>query len=120
MSALSARMAATALRLLTKYGQPVTLVQKNTGAYDPTTSTAVEANVLFYGFGMSLAEPTGEIDGTMVVSGNKTILLSIQTAVPQPSDSLIINGVNYSINTVLTMNPDGTTIMYEIAVRVGT
>jgi len=119
VDALYTRAAATALRLLTKYGQPVTLVRQTSGPYDPTTGTSPVTTTTYAGYAAVFAYPAAEVDGTMIQRGDKRAYLTLTGATPLPSDAFTIAGVTHAIVNVEALDPGGLVVMYTLQVRVG-
>ena len=119
---LYTRLAATSLRLLTKYGQSVTLRKYTTGAYDPTTGagantitdTTRKAALFDYnrmGYGQTLQ------GSTLVQQGDKQCLMDANGAAPTLADHIIIGTVEYVIKDIKEVNPAGTPMLYDLLVR---
>lgn len=110
-------MAATALELLTEFGQAVTL-QRYTGAsVDPITgySTAgTDASVITTG--LLKPYPDSMRDDTRILQGDKELVLSNEQ-VPTASDKAVIGGENWSIVNIKTISPAGTPVCYFVQVR---
>lgn len=115
-----AKAAATALRLLTKFGRDVTLRNYTVGTYDPATGTnsvstsdvTVKAAVLDYGAGQM------EQAGNLIQSGDKRCLVQAGT-VPALEDHVIVGSKDYSILSVGEVNPAGTPVIYNLHLRHG-
>lgn len=117
-----AKSAATSLRLLTKFGQNVTLTRPTTGAYDPALSTAPvttvtetrKAVLLDYdriNFGQTLQ------DGTRIQAGDRRCLMGADGSVPTTLDYVTVGGVKYPIKVVKALNPAGTPVLYDMLIR---
>lgn len=110
--------AATAARLLAKYGQAVTLRQVVQGAYDPATGTTsqtvtdVQRNGAVFDYG------TGTVDGTLIQQGDKQLYME-PGVVPSMQHRVIVGGVEYGIVTIKEINPAGVPILYELQLRQG-
>lgn len=112
------KSAATALSLLTKFGEDVTVTRVTTGTYDPstganavTTSTAmVKGVVLDFGAGTSM------VGGNMVTAGDKRLLLEAAAA-PDMNDRFTANGMTYAPVSIGEVNPAGTVVLFDIHVR---
>lgn len=125
------RLAATALRLLTNYGQSAILRSMSLGTYDPNTSVvtqdgstgsydqtrkivATDQPGKRFGtqFGQSLTANT--LDQTT----EKWIYMDANGRKPNPQDLLIFGGITYNIIDVQETNPGGTPLLYLIVLRV--
>ena len=110
--------AATVLRLLTKYGQDVTLRSYTPGTYNPATGTATPTQtdttrkgaIFDFGAGQTLER------GTLIQGGDKRLLVD-PTASINPQDHFIVGGVEYVIVSIGELNPAGTRILYDIHLR---
>ncbi len=144
MAGIYARMAATAVRLLAKFGTTATLSQTSSGSYDPvsgevsgeeTNTYTVRAVVLDY---TMPRERDGVFsEGTLVRAGDKKILCEPGVVVPEAGDSLLLGdqnlllddrqcvddwlsvdgGLPYEIIRVKTVSPAGTPVLYELQAR---
>jgi len=104
---------------LSQYGQLVTLTHKATGIYDPATGTAATTTATEIGRGV-VKEYNGlnQIDGTLVLQGDKKLLLSpVGITAPKIDDTVIANGITFVIKNIKSLNPAGTVVMYECQVR---
>lgn len=107
---------ATAERLIERFGQSATLTSYSEGgdAWNPTltpSNAAVQVAVFDY--------RNREIDGELILQGDKLVYLSTAglTAVPAISSTITIGGVKHSIIDVMPLSPGGTAVMYKLQVR---
>lgn len=124
--------AATALRLLARFGQELTLTRTTPGTYNPatggttddvTTTQTVTAAVLPAGSGMSFDDSLKD----MLVKGKlRQVLISALTPAgasltfaPAPLDLLTLEGADWEVEGVTPLNPSGTPVMYTALVKVG-
>lgn len=115
-----AKSAATALRLLTKFGQDVTLRNYTIGTYSTssgansvtTSDTTVKAAILEFASGQT------EQGGTLIQVGDKKCLMQAGT-VPALEDHVIVGSKDYSILSIGEVNPAGTPVIYQIHLRHG-
>jgi len=114
-----ARPAATAKRLLTRFGQVVTIKRTTPGAYDPATGTVSGGTVGYSCAGAVMNYASRDIDGTLVQRGDVRVLLAPDAAFePKPGDT-----VTLADTTVLTVinsratKPAGLAVLYEIQAR---
>ena len=114
-----ARFAATADRLLRAKGQPMTLIKREPGAYDPTTASGTVSEVLHACTGVELDYPAGAIDGTLVIRGDRRVLLSPVglAASPQTEDSMTIGASHRKIMSARKVAPAGDVVLWELQVR---
>ncbi len=118
MSFNYAKTAATADRLIGRFGASATFQQITVGAYDPNTGTAgntvtsvpVQAVVLPYGQRF--------IDGATILQGDLQAFLSVVgVSVPKAGDQLLWQGKTYQIISVKDTAPAGLSVIYELQVR---
>ena len=110
--------AATALELLTEFGQSITRRSYTAGTYDPATGTTTPTTadttrkgaLLDFGAGQTLER------GTLIQGGDKRLLLDPVTAI-SPQDHFVVGGVEYVIVSIGEINPAGTRVLYDIHLR---
>lgn len=124
MSAFYDRMSATALNLIARFGQTITLRDTVPGEYDPVTggstpettadqpAQAILQDYALQQAGMSYAE------GTVIQQGDKKILVAAQGLTPpQLTTTVIADGENWTIVNIKEINPAGTPLVYELQGR---
>jgi hypothetical protein len=110
--------AATALRLLTKFGRDLTVRNYTTGSYNPTigqnvqtyTDTTVKGAVFSFG--------QGDTSPELIQSGDKKAIID-STTTPKLEDHLLVGSKVYVIKSIRELNPAGTSIMFELHLRNG-
>jgi hypothetical protein len=110
-------MAATALELLTEFGQSVTLSRETGGSIDPVTGVATagtDASVITTGLIKQYSAKM--IDGTRILASDRELVLSNEQ-VPLPSDKPVIGGEEWAIIDIKTVSPAGTDVCYFCQVR---
>lgn len=115
-------MAATALELITEFGQPVTIRDVQPGDYDPVTgfeTPGVEREQIAQGI---LLEFTGQefAANTLLKAGDKKLKVAAQGLqwAPQLLNTVVIQGEEWSLIPPLKeINPAGTPLLYELQVR---
>lgn len=115
-------MAATALVMITEYGQPVTLRDVAPGGYDPETSTTLPPQTSEQVVQGILVEYTGrEFEASsLILTGDKKLKIAAKGLawIPALGSVAIIQGQEWKIvPPVKEINPAGTPIMYELQVR---
>jgi hypothetical protein len=121
------KSAATAERLLQKFGQAVTLSRPSTSAptYDPATgiSTSV-APATYIGRGAVFDYKQTDVNATLVQAGDQRLYLSPfqadGSAMPEPKTSdeiALANGTTYSIVRAGKVDPAGTKVLYDLQLR---
>ena len=111
---------ATAQRLIDENGQDVTLTRSTGGVFDhgageyttPQTVTQVATR------GVVLDYPTGLIDGTRVLTGDRRALLIPSVEIMDTDALTFADGTKYRIVRLERVAPAGTTLYYEAQVRV--
>lgn len=124
MSQFYDRMASTALRLIERFGQTITLRDTVPGEYDPVTGettpeTPIDqpAQAILQDYapqqsGMSYAE------GTVIKQGDKKILVAAQGLTPPTlTTTVLADGATWTIINVKEINPAGTPLVYELQGR---
>jgi len=122
MSAFYDRTAATALRLITQFGQPVTIRATTVGEYDPEAGSAPPDSTKEQTAQGILLEFTGQEfqSNSLIKQGDKKLKIAAQGLewVPDLLNKVIIQGRTWSIVPPLKeVNPAGTPILYELQVR---
>jgi hypothetical protein len=109
-------------RLVNLYGEPLTLVSKSFGTYDPetgtTTSTASSTEFLGYNAMYDL----GEIDGTTVIRGDRKIILGAfdldgEPISPDVDDEITGQGDRVSVVSVSKIMSGSNVICHILQVR---
>lgn len=124
MSQFYDRMASTALRLIERFGQTITLRDTVPGEYDPVTggsppdvevdqpAQAILQDYALQQSGMSYA------DGTVIKQGDKKILVAAQGITPPTlTTTVIADGATWTIVNIKEINPAGTPLVYELQGR---
>jgi hypothetical protein len=108
---------ATATRLLTKFGRSVTHTIRTAGTYDPATGLVTVTETTQAAIAALFDYGTKDIDGTLIVMGDKRALIATLTTMPKPDDFLTVGSVVWTIKQVNELNPAGTYVMYEAQIR---
>ena len=116
--------AATALRLLTKFGQDITLRKLTPAVYDPSTGattpgtsdTTRKGVLLDYdrvNFGETLQ------DGTLVTGADRRLLLDANGVAPTLADRIFtVGGNEWVIRDIKTLDPSGASpVLYDCRIR---
>ena len=122
MSAFYDRMAATALRLIERFGLTATLSEVTPGEYDPVTGVETGGATLTQTGQLILLDYTvqeaGIINaaGSLVQQGDKKIMLAAKGLDWEPTMTTTIDagGFTWAITGIKTTNPAGTPLLYEI------
>jgi len=124
MSQFYDRMAATALRLIERFGQTITLRDTVPGEYNPVTGEMTPelpvvqpAQAILQDYGLQQAGMS-YADGTVIRQGDKKILVAAQGLTPpQLTTTVIAGGATWTIVNIKEINPAGTPLVYEIQGR---
>ena len=114
------RAAATAFRLLEKYGQDVTHRAYTAGTYNPATGIAAPSTTDTTRKGALLAfgANTTTVRGELVQVSDKRLLLDGSAGV-SPQDRIIVAGIEYTPVSIDDVSPAGVRVMLDIHARVG-
>lgn len=122
MNAFYDRTAATALRLITQFGQPVIIRAATVGDYDPETGTAPPDSIKEQTAQGILLDFTGQEfqNNSLIMQGDKKLKIAAQGLewVPELLNKVIVQGRTWSIVPPLKeINPAGMPILYELQLR---
>ena len=109
-------------RLVNLYGEPLTLVSKSFGAYDPETGTNTESSTGVPFIGYMATYDLGEIDGTNVIRGDRKVILGSRDSngnaiSPEVDDEVTGTGDRVSIVSVSKVMSSGVVICHICQVR---
>jgi len=117
----------TAYRLISKYGQDISIKSRIVGAYNPSTGTSpiTETTQTFKGlvfeWGTDNFPNNGKevIDGTIIKIGDKRLILGVKgNTPPDIGDVATVNGKQYTIvNPIKLLEPAGELVMIECNIR---
>jgi hypothetical protein len=110
--------AATALRLLTKFGAAATIKQLSSDGYNPATGTASVLTASQACFAAVFDIEQKMVDGTNVLAGDKTAYVSA-SGVTEPKEGSVLTwqGKDYRIVKHKTLAPAGVAVLFELQVR---
>jgi len=117
------RMQQTANKMLKGKGQAVTITRRTSGAYDPTTGAATVTTTTQVGWGAIFDYSDRNIDGELILSGDKQLLLSAVNSTgtaltaPEVNDTVTAGGVVRTITRIKALSPAGTTVLFDINLR---
>lgn len=118
-----ARPAATAERLLTRFGQVVTVKRVTPGGYDPATgeATPVETSQVgtgaLFDFGLHQSGTAFAPDSMILVGDKKLLLSPVGVSQPAPGDRVAVGADLFSVVNVKITAPAGVVVMYECQLR---
>lgn len=122
MSAFYDRMAATALRMIERFGLAATLSEVTPGEYDPVTGVETGGTTLTQTGQLILLEYTSaeagiiNASGSLVQQGDKKIMLAAKGLAwpPTTTTTILADGLTWTIVNVKSTNPAGTPLVYEL------
>ncbi|EJJ4071334.1 hypothetical protein VQ248_004496 [Salmonella enterica] len=106
--------------LIKKYGYSLSLVRPAKSGIDPATGDrmAGEDSLLYSVTGIDQQYRQSEIDGTLIKTGDKKILLTAETA-PEQGDYLTDGLYRWNIITITPVKPANDVLLYSLQVRLG-
>ncbi|EJJ3922885.1 hypothetical protein NI479_005018 [Salmonella enterica] len=106
--------------LIKKYGYSLSLVRPAKSGIDPATGDrmAGEDSLLYSVTGIDQQYRQSEIDGTLIKTGDKKILLTAETA-PEQGDYLTDGLSRWNIITITPVKPANDVLLYSLQVRLG-
>ena len=112
-----AKSAATALRLIQRFGAAAQVVAKAT-AYDPATGTNTGTESSADCSACVIDAEKSSIDGTLVLAGHRVALVAaVGLAEPKVGAKLMWQGAPLVISVVKTLAPSGVLVLYELQVK---
>ena len=108
--------AATATRLLERFGAAATLKRTATGAYDPSLGYAPVTVTQHATTAAVFAYPQGYIDGTNILQGDQQAFM-VPAVEPVQGDALVWMGKDWAIVAVKPVAPAGLAVIYEAQLR---
>lgn len=110
-------MAATASKLITKFGA-VGEIKRTTGdSIDPVTGNVTAGTTVIYTPNTIVQKYADElIDGARILSSDRMIILD-NTIEPISTDTITIGGENWSIVSIRESNPAGIPLVYFVQAR---
>ena len=108
--------AATATRLLERFGASCTLVRTTTGAYDPATGQASVTTESLTTTAAVFAYDQKYIEGTLILQGDQLAYCAPATE-PKQGDSFVWAGVTHTVIAVKPTSPAGVPVLFEAQLR---
>lgn len=117
MSDFYSGMAATASRLLARFGSPVTLSRSTGGSRDPVTGVETPGiDDSKTTVGILKKYPDKLIDGTRIKTGDRLLVVDASVE-PLMTDRPVIGGQEWTPVSIEAANPAGTPLVYFIHAR---
>lgn len=111
-----AATAATATRLLQRFGASATIKRQTTGTYDPSTGTTPVTVTELATTAAVFAYDQKYIDGTLILQGDQRAYMT-PAVMPKQGDLLAWHGRDWSIVAVKPISPAGVPVVYEAQLR---
>lgn len=108
--------AATATRILTRFGAACTLKRTSQGAYNPATGTSAVTTTSLPTTAAVFAYPQKYVDGTLILEGDQQAFCA-PGVVPKQGDALTWQGVDYQVVMVKPVSPAGIPVLFEAQIR---
>ena len=114
--------AATATRLLQRFGAAATLKRQTAGAYNPAAGTSTPSVAELATIGCVLPFSQKYIDGTLILQGDQRVLLGPQQF-PKQGDTVNVRSPltgeygDYIVVSFLAHGGAGTPVLFEVQVR---
>lgn len=111
-----ARAAATASRLLERFGAVATLKRRGDATYDPATGTTAPTVTPVDTVAVVFDYDARQIDGTLIRQGDRRAYMDAAVA-PRQGDALAWQGVDLTVVAVRPLSPAGTPVLFEAQLR---
>ena len=112
------KTAATALKLLTKFGAQTTITHNSDGSYDPSTGATTETTTIDTVKACVFPIADKMIDGTLIQAGDQTAYVSaVGITNPRPNDLMLWQGAYLRVINVKSLWPAGVYVLHELQVR---
>lgn len=113
-----AQKARDALRLIVKYGGPVTLREVRAGEYNPDTGTVEDEVIDWPAMGVKTQYRQDVIDGTLIQRSDEELYLAAP-GLPRPNTihKIVIGAAVYSVISVQQLEPHDIPVLYVLQLR---
>ncbi len=101
-----------ATRLISKFGQPATLRRAGDPVYDPATGEATATEQVAKAWAVTLNYDARRIDGSLIQSGDREILLSVPAFAPEPGDVIACGVDLLRVVRADAVAPAGVPVLY--------
>ncbi|MDR0275928.1 MAG: hypothetical protein LBI48_11445 [Burkholderiaceae bacterium] len=113
-----ARTAASAVRLIGKFGASAMLRRKSGAQYDPATSSVVDTWQEWPCTVAVVDYTAKDIDGTLILAGDRRLLVAPDIAtVPKAGDVFVFQDWMTTVIRVKTTAPAGTAVLHDVQAR---
>lgn len=108
--------AATATRLLQRFGAACTIKRETGTDYDPASGTTVPTYDSLPSTAVVFAMPQKYIDGTLILQGDQQAFCA-PAVEPKQGDAFDWQGKTYAIISVKPVSPAGVPVLFEAQLR---
>lgn len=108
--------AATATRLLQRFGAAATLKRQTAGAYNPATGTSTPTVASLATTAAVFAYAQKYVDGTLIREGDQQAFCA-PAVEPAVGDVLTWQGSDYQVVMVRPVSPAGVPVLFEVQIR---
>jgi hypothetical protein len=108
--------AATATRLLERFGAACTLVRQTAGAYDPATGSAPITTTSLDTTAAVFDYAQRYIDGTLIKQGDRQAYCA-PAVTPAQGDQFTWQGATFTVVSVKPISPAGVPVLFEAQLR---
>ena len=116
MTGFYARMATMAEDLLAKRGQAIKITRSGDTVDPVTGEVTVDDDVVYEPNGVLTSYTNIEVDGTRIKTGDRRLIIDA-TVEPKMADRPEIDGLEWTVVSVESINPAGTPVAYKVQVR---
>lgn len=117
MGAFRDAMYNTANRLLSVYGQSISVSRNNTSAFNPTTGVVANTTYTEYeGYGYPSQYKASQIDGSIIQQGDILLIFSCATA-PLVNDVFTVGSKDYTALDIQNITAQGSNVIYKVQLR---
>jgi hypothetical protein len=106
----------TALRLLKKYGQTITVDQISTGSYNPLSGTQTTTKTSSTAIGALFNHKAKDVDESLIMSGDKRLIMDSSINI-KTDDLVLAGGIIYTVVAVSELKPSDTRILWICNLR---
>ena len=110
-------LAATATRMLSRFGRAMQVKRTLPGAYDPVTGKETGCDTLYANTVGAFMKITADYTATHEVQQGDRLAMIDATVEPALTDKLVVGADELAIVAIDAINPAGTSLAYRLQVR---
>lgn len=113
-------MATTAQEMIAEFGRLIILRVNNEGVYDPVTDVTTGASTSDAAVKAVFTDfKEKDIDGTLIVRGDKQVLLAASDLAQAPeTNDILVDGLDeYRVIEIMSIQPGDQALIYKVQVR---